>query len=285
MTSKKRMQLVGLVALGVVTAILVVWSLPQIRNPQPTGVPAKASPTLTVGPSETPTASSGATPTPSKDAPTTAPKPTGVAGLATLLRGQEAVSILVLGDGSGNDPDEWVSLWATDYLAKGRKVAYKSWNPEREAWKSAGTTGSGPATTIWNASMTAPNLSTEDDRVADVWQPADVVIISYGHRNPASSIGSRLTAIRKAVKAQDDSANVIVMIQNPDPVAIEQTQREATQTVKKWAVDAGLDSINIYDAFIADSTPRYQLVEADGSPSPAGSALWARTLANAVASA
>lgn len=282
MLRKKRMQIIGLGVLALVTAILVIWSLPQIRNPQPSGLPAHATPAATSATSETsvsPVAQNSTKATPSKGA---APK--GLAGLAAMLRGKQPVSILVLGDGSGNESDEWVSLWATEHLAASHKVNYKAWDPNRSAWESNGSTGTGAALTIWNASMTAPSLSTEHVRVAEVWQAADVVILSYGHRNTASSIGSRLTAIRKAVKAQDETANILVMIQNPDPVATEQTQRETTQAVKRWADAADLDSVNIYGAFVSDPAPRYALVEPDGSPSPVGSALWAKTFASLLAS-
>lgn len=280
MRGKKRLQIIGLGVLALVTAILVILSLPQVRNPSVQALPAEA-PTVTL-PTSDPTTPD---PPPSADAEATAAVPTGLPGVAALLASDDDASVLVLGDGSGNETDEWVHLWATEHLAKSRKVAYKSWNAERETWRSAGRTGTGPMTTVWNASMTAPDLRTEDDRVADVWQPADVVLLSYGHRNPADSIDPRLTAIRKAIKAQDENVTILVMIQNPDPIATEVTQRETTQAVKKWAAEAGLDTVNIYDAFVADPAPRYQLVEADGSPSPVGSALWAATFAKALANA
>lgn len=280
MRGKKRLQIIGLGVLALVTAILVILSLPQVRNPSVQALPAEA-PTVTL-PKSDPTTPG---PTPSAEAEATPAVPTGLPGVAALLASDDDVSVLVLGDGSGNETDEWVHLWATEHLAESRKVAYKSWNAERETWRSAGTTGTGPMTTVWNASMTAPDLRTEDDRVADVWQPADVVLLSYGHRNSANSIDPRLTAIRKAIKAQDENVTILVMIQNPDPVATEVTQRETTQAVKKWAAEAGLDTVNIYDAFVADPAPRYQLVEADGSPSPVGSALWAATFAKALANA
>ena len=285
MLRKKRMQIIGLGVLALVTAILVIWSLPQIRNPQPSGVPAQVTPPATSAASEPSSADSTGGPTPTKASPSKGAAPKGLAGLAAMLRGKQPVSILVIGDGSGNESDEWVHLWATEHLAASRKVTYKTWDPNRSAWKSDGSTGTGATVTVWNASMTAPSLSTEHDRVAEVWQAADVVILSYGHRNPANSIGSKLTAIRKAIKAQDETANILVMIQNPDPVAIEQTQRETTQAVKKWAHDLDLDTVNIYDAFISDPAPRYELVEPDGSPSPIGSALWAKTFASLLASA
>ena len=279
MRGDKRLQIIGLGVLALVTAILVILSLPQVRNPQVRAEPARA-PSNTAPTSDA--TSAPATPTATKDAPPSPTKPKGLPGAATLLASGEDASILVMGDGSGNETDEWVRLWTENYLAKDHQVRYHIWDPQNKRYDSMGGSGSGRAiATVWNASMTAPNLSTEDNRVAKAWQPTDVVILSYGHRNAASAIPDRLTAIRKAIKAQDPNAIVLVMIQNPDPTATEATQRETTKAVEKWAKDASLDTINVYDAFISDPTPRYQLVEADGSPTPLGSALWARTVADA----
>lgn len=283
MRGKKRLRIIGLGVLAFVTAILVIWSLPQVRNPRVAGVPAQPAPTLT-WPSANDTPSP--TPTNATSSPSAEPAPQGLPGVAALLAGDEDVTILVMGDGSGNEPDEWVALWAEDHLAKDHRVKYKVWDADTRSYDSAGTSGStGSVVTLWNAGMTAPNLSTEDNRVAKVWQPADLVILSYGHRNAATAIGARLTAFHKAIKAQDGNPIVLVMIQNPDPVATEVTQRETTQAVEKWAKSASLDTINVYDAFIADPAPRYLLVEADGSPTPKGSAIWATTVADAIKAA
>ncbi len=195
------------------------------------------------------------------------------------------MSILVMGDGSGNEPDEWVYLWAHDHLAANRQVKYHAWNTDSSRWGKAVTTGKGAATTVWNASKTSPDLAKEAKRLSAVWHPSDAVILSYGHRGDPKTIASQLDDMRKAVKAKNPQAIVLVMIQNPDPVATQYNQADTTKAVKAWAKKRDLDTVNIYDAFVNDPAPRYSLVEFDGSPTPLGSALWARTFAEAIAHA
>ncbi len=118
-----------------------------------------------------------------------------------------------------------------------------------------------------------------------MWQPADTVLLSYGHRKDADSISTRLAAVRKAVLAKNPDANIVVLIQNPDPVASAAIQRQTTRAVRSWAKQADLDTVDIYSAFQADHRGRRKLVEWDGSPTPAGSRLWAKVLQADIAKA
>ena len=192
------------------------------------------------------------------------------------------MSVLVVGDGSGDGASEWVQLWARDHLSADRQAQYRTWDNNSSAWGKAITTGKGAKVAVWNASTASPNLAKEAKRLAKVWKPADVVILSYGHRGNPTSIAGQLDDLRKAVEGQNPEAIMIVMIQNPDPVATQANQAATTKAVKAWAKKHDLDTVNLYDAFVNDPSPRYQLVTSDGSPTPLGSALWARTLAEAI---
>ena len=270
-TPSRRWQFIGLAALALVTALLVVWSLAEARSVTPAGTSPATTPIPTA--TQPPTTPATASPTPSTS--TTPIK--GLKGLAQRLDSADPVSLMVLGDGSGDGQQEWVSLWAVDHLAGSRRVAYHAWSASTQRWATAKNTGKGAATTIWNASVSAPSLKDEPKRVVTVWKPVDAVILSYGHRKPAAEVAQGLDAIYRAVRAKDKDAAVIVMLQNPDPVATQTTQQQTVEAVKRWAQDAGLDTVNIYDAFVNDPAPRYQLVQTDGSPTPVGSQLWAKT--------
>lgn len=285
MTRRRRWEVIGLVALAILTVILVVWSLPQTRNPKIEGTPAPL-PVATPDETESDKTPSPSTTTSSTPKPSATPSPalTGLAGFATMLKRDDPVSVLVMGDGSGNETDEWVYLWAHDHLAADRQVKYHAWNADTSQWGKAATTGKGAKATVWNASKASPDLAKEAKRLSAVWRPSDVVILSYGHRGDPTTIASQLDDMRKAVVAKNKQAIMIVMLQNPDPVATQYTQAETTKAVKAWAKKRHLDTVNIYDAFVNDPAPRYSLVEFDGSPTPLGSALWARTFAEAVKS-
>lgn len=263
---RDRRPLIGLGVLAVVTVIVASMALTQYRTP--TAPVATATPT---------SSATEASPT-----PTPAQALNSLAHIAALLQAPGS-SVLVLGDGSGNEADEWVSVWAQDHLAADRTVSYAVWEPGAAAFASPTAFGTASDTmTVWNASVRSPVMSSESARVAKAWQPVGVVLLSYGHRQSADQISPELDAILAAIHQQDPSVAVAVLIQNPDPATTESTQRATTLTVQEWAVRNDLPTINIYDAFIADPRPRSQLVESDGSPTPAGSQLWAQTLADAL---
>lgn len=282
MVVARRIQIIGLALLAVVTVFLTAAAITQFRGSESVTadpVPTPAPPTLdATTPTPTPTT---ATPAPS-DPPTSAPVRKGLAGLADLLAGDDGGSVMVLGDGSGDATDEWVRIWAVDHVGKQGKVSYRSWNSGSSKWRAANPDGGDRAVTIWNASQRAPDLKTEPARVAKAWRPADVVLLSYGHRKTADTIGKGLTAIRKAVLKQNPDANIIVLIQNPDPVASQYVQLATTDAVKAWAKANRLPTVNLYAAFVNDPAPRSLLVEADGSPTKQGSQLWAKTLQAAI---
>lgn len=292
MRVERRYQVIGLGVLALLTIVLSLVALGQARAGRPVAAtPATPLPTPTSGPatatrtpSPTPTPDGTATPTASgtPSAASEPPLPEGLAGLKALLKRDAGGSVLVFGDGSGDEPDEWVRRWAVGQVGDSAPVTYRSWNRDTEKWRGADPDGGEDAITIWNASRRAPDLDAEPGRVAKASRPADVVLLSYGHRKTADAVVDALTAIHKAVRAENPDATVIVMLQNPDPIESQYLQQETVEQVRKWAKAAGLDTVNIHDAFLADPTPRADLVEADGSPTPTGSELWARTLQAAI---
>ena len=280
----RRIQIIGLALLTLLTGVLVLVALTGRRPapvtsaapaPRPSLSSSSADPTLQATPSPSPT--TAATPA----SPPAAALPEGLSGLRALVERDAAGSVLVFGDGSGDEPDEWVRRWALDYLAGDRPLTYRAWNRDTEKWRRADPDGGPGALTVWNASRRAPDLAGEPARVVKASRPADVVLLSYGHRKSANEIGDALTAIHKAVRRRNPDATVIVLLQNPDPVQTQYLQQETVEEVRKWARKADLDTVNIQDAFLNDPAPRSGLVEADGSPTPTGSALWARTLQQA----
>ena len=288
----RRLQYAGLVALGVLAAVLSVCALPQVRlagaSPAepPARSPSNSATALPTIPRSTadPSASSATSPDPATPDPGTLTR-LGVGGLADAIGGLSAASVLVLGDGSGDAADEWVRVWATTYLAKDRAVSYRSWDASSQRWRTSHRTGGGPTLTVWNGSQSAPDLAAEPARVARLWRHVDTVLLSYGHRKDAASIPARLAAVRRAVLSKNAGANFVVLIQNPDPAASEATQLKTTRAVREWAKGANLETVDIYSAFQADHRRRGTLVEWDGSPTPAGSRLWAKTLQAAITEA
>ena len=268
--------MLGLAVLAVATFLLVFLVFQEHRTP-----PGQAASTPVVTPPPIPSASaSSASAAPSVTARA------GLAGIADIIDSPDGASILVIGDGSGNQNDEWVSIWARDHLAEDATVSYSAWDRDAREYADAVQVGSSDReVTVWNASVSAPDMASEPDRIGEAWQDVDVVLLSYGHRQSADEITGQMDAVLAAVRAQDTSVPVAVMIQNPDRANTESDQRATTEEIQTWADAEDLPTVDIYTAFIDDPASRNDLVEQDGSPTPEGSELWASTWAQALAAA
>ena len=112
----RKLQIAGLVVLAIVAASLSLAALPEVRSQWEAssgGGPVASSKVAPIGiPTVSPTATASAAIGASAAIPTATPTTAGIAGLAERLAADEPVSILVLGDGSGDATDEWVFLWA-----------------------------------------------------------------------------------------------------------------------------------------------------------------------------
>lgn len=226
---------------------------------------------------------STATPSPAVPSATPTPSLTGLAQATAILTSPEGASVLVIGDGSGNDDDEWVSVWARDHLAAGAKVSYRAWDRANREYAAAVRIGStGPTIEVWNASVSSPDMTREPARVTQAWQDADLVLLSYGHRRSPNEVEAQLDTVLAAVRGCDADVPLVVMIQNPDRAATEAVQRATTRQIQAWAGAHDVATVDLYSAFTADPTPRNDLVESDGSPTPHGSRLWSQALADAL---
>ncbi|WP_206473173.1 SGNH/GDSL hydrolase family protein [Dietzia sp. KRD202] len=190
----------------------------------------------------------------------------------------QSVRLLVIGDSTSNDADEWVSLTA-QHLAdsKGRMVAMTTWEPDTERFgREIILAGSGRPITIINFSSpgaTPPyNLLRLSKVAAD--RP-DLVIVNQGHNSPdvEAEVGALVTELRQLWPQPPEIA---VIDQNPRTDDPNQSQAAAV----------GMDAL-------ADSHPYIELVDVrsafrsnggaelltDGlHPNSEGSHLWARTV-------
>ena len=106
--------MLGLAVLAVATFLLVFLVFQEHRTP-----PSQAASTPVMTPPTPSASASSASATPSATARA------GLAGIADIIDSPDGASILVIGDGSGNQNDEWVSIWARDHLAEDATVSYR----------------------------------------------------------------------------------------------------------------------------------------------------------------
>ncbi|MGB3954074.1 MAG: SGNH/GDSL hydrolase family protein [Brooklawnia sp.] len=269
----RRLQLVGLVVLGVVTLIVSVLALTRYRAP----VPQAATPAPHT---------QDATSWPAEPEPTPEPEPLTPLQEVGLRLGEPGASVMVVGDGTGNEDDEWVAVWARDYLAIDRGVNYRLWDRYGLRWSEPVAMGQGPADLdVWNASVLAPEMTQEPARVQAAWQPVSAVFLSYGHWRDPATVGAELTAILDVIRTQDPEVPVVVILQNPGPWSVAAAQEASVRAVDEWAQHNGLPTVDVYNGFPADQGQRDALLEADGSPTLDGSRLYASIVASALAPA
>jgi len=265
--------IVGLIVLAVITAIVSIVALLQYRPGKQTAIPPTASAPQTSQTDETPTPSEPATPQ-----PTTA---TALDHFATAFA--QGHSVLVFGDGTGNEDDEWVSIWARDHVAHARATEYVLWDRDMAVWGApVALSSAGQPMTVWNASIRSPQLDYETTRVAQAWQNVDAVLLSYGHVQTADVIAADLQAILDAVRVQSPTVPVAVILQNPDPTATADQQQATVAAIASWAHAQDLATIDVYAGFPQNQAERDALVELDGSPNEQGSQLFARIVADAL---
>lgn len=124
-------------------------------------------------------------------------------------------TISVLGDSTGNDKNEWVHILARR-ISKNyeRTVVVHDWDIDTNTFTKVTTYGSGPSTTIWNASGSGKSAQYSLQYFQRMTPDTpDLTFINHGHNDPWNA----LDGITKLVKMTQDAGNgpIAVIIQNP----------------------------------------------------------------------
>lgn len=267
--------LVGLAALAVVAAVLVLLSFLNVRPDPMAAMPAQPVQETAgaVGESPSVTANPSASPSPR------APRESTVANIKQALGGTDPVKILVLGDASGRDDGtaretRWVTRWA-EHLAESRPVTVASRGQDGQyAETRTFGDGDGAPIEILNAGD-RPSTLAEATAQADTLIPDDVdlVIVSFGHRGPeASEVAAELDAFWSELP---QGSMGLVIAQNPERGAGANAQRDRAQAVLRWAEQKRVPSVDVFGAFIAAPEPLVELLSQDRiNPNNRGSEVW-----------
>lgn len=190
---------------------------------------------------------------------------------------ERASVVSVLGDSTGNDPGEWVDLWAR-HLGESRRVVEHTWSWKFGRWNDVPIRyGTGTdVVTIWNASMPGATPQYALDRLATML-PArpDLVVLNYGHNGfPADTVAG-LAKLKAASKAP-----CWVVLQNPGLADHAAAQDKNLAAIGAWAKATGTPTIDVTSAFRARGPAL--LMRDHAHPNPAGSALWATVVERAL---
>ena len=121
--------------------------------------------------------------------------------------------MLVVGDGTGDEPGEWVDLVAQD-LGAGRQVTLHRWDDAADAFAAPVVYGTGKPLDLWNLSYpgTTPAYC---QRLGEVGATPGAVIVSVGHDRDARAVTRTLTATTRAVTTRWDDLPTALVLQNP----------------------------------------------------------------------
>lgn len=226
--------------------------------------------------------------------------------LNRLNRGTDAVSILYVGDSTGNEPIEHIYLEAKALGLQFPRytVNYRLWNDTSRTYDAAVTiqTGTGttpPVLTVWNCSVSGfATFHFIGDRFTQAFEtlpePPDTIFISHSHNmldvstpNLRAAFRPNMLALTEELTQVYPDAGVILMSQNPTYV----TGRETWQSIKATelqglAARRGYGFIDIHQAFQDTGHPIdyvkvdkvHPTTSADAPVSPNGSQLWADTV-------
>lgn len=142
--------------------------------------------------------------------------------IVTLLReGTKNLELVVLGDSTGNNTNEWAYLLAVQLgtLFPAYTVSYLLWNDGTQLYDSPVTiqTGSGSFTlTVHNASTPAMDAAYSTSRIAlQVPTSPDCVVINYGHNGTVTPYRGVYYTLVRTLKNTWPHAQVVATAQNP----------------------------------------------------------------------
>lgn len=263
---------VGLGALGIVTAGLVVIALTQ---PHQTTVSAEPRPTFTVATSANPAAS---TTIDSADMATT---------MSRLDDKAAAWSMTVLGDSTGNDGNEWVAnLGRTIAAEKQRPVTYYPWDLTTSSYGAPVTYGQGTAApvTIWNGSAAGmgPDYSLANLPTMAA-EASDLLIVSHGHNfaDPASGADAEAELVNATAEQWQVFPAVAVVLQNPR-ITNAEAQDANVAAVQEEFSGSPYTVIDATSAFRVQPDLAAVLYPDGVHPNEDGQAIWSSTVTSAL---
>lgn len=258
--STRKWQYVGLAVLAVITLIAVVGALNQ-PTPAPVAVPQS---------------SVGAT------VETREPSAPTVSDAVKELENQDQPWVMtVIGDSTGNAPDEWVYLTTTELASTyDRPAIIHNWDAATNSYTTETTIGSGDAEPIivWNGSASGMDGGYSIDNFEALTpMPSDLVILNHGHNaTSANAAVKHISKLHNLVTwGQDDQPAVAVTLQNPRLDGAVEKHQEVVEALRDWAEAQPVAIIDVYSEF--ESAPALApLVLDDGlHPSTSGSRIWA----------
>jgi hypothetical protein len=209
---------------------------------------------------------------------------------SVLRRGQADASLVVCGDSTGNETNEWVYLAVLSIASEfpTHSVIYRLWNDGSQAYDSPVTvqTGSGARTlSVYNASVPGASAayvydeSVVDTRLAAIMPvPPTQIILSYGYNWTAPEYRFEILKAVRAVRGRQPLADIILVSQPPRAVGADNEANNSARAadVRAVAAQERLGLIDAHQAFIDYGNYSADLISGvDGiHPTDLGQEVW-----------
>jgi lysophospholipase L1-like esterase len=201
----------------------------------------------------------------------------GAAAGQTLTEAQAALAgpepaVVVLGDSTGDEEDEWVHLWARS-LARERGAQVRDWDATAEAYRAPVTLGGlAPQVSVRNGSLSGARASYATERLERLLPTGtDLVLLSYGHNHGPADV-AEVGELVDAVRRRAPRAVVVVVLQNPQ---LDDANAAVRREVARQAADRAVATLGVDEAFAVDPRPLETLLLDAVHPGPEGSGVWA----------
>lgn len=191
-----------------------------------------------------------------------------------------ARTLLVVGDATGDEPGEWVDLWAQD-LADSRRVTLHQYDADAAQFSSSSVVnGSGRPLEIWNLSYPVARVDYAE-RLASVPAKPGAVILNFGHDRSRKVLRRAVNETADAIEERWGRLPSAWVLQNPTGGENAQEQEDAVALVRTMATRARVPVIDVHAAFLAEGSLQELLV--DGArPDEEGSKVWADAVRTAL---
>lgn len=221
-------------------------------------------------------AASRFTPAPVSAPPTfMPPKLKGVS--AALANPDKRLVVGVIGDATGNAPEEWVGQMSRTLAAKvGRTVEFFNYNAQvdRYAAKRVYGTVSQPVV-VYNVGVPAATATDLIKRFGLFFpEKPDLIITSVGHNQLPLNVTRDMNTFTAAIERNWPGAQILVVGQNPALEARQKRQGATVANMMSWADFNGYPSVSVFETI--DKQPDKKALYVDPLQlNETGSKIWA----------
>lgn len=177
-------------------------------------------------------------------------------------------TIAVVGDSVGNDPGEWVSMWAgglaTDRYAMVRHFdwARPGYRKDVEVHAPSSDLAAREPVTIWNFGWPGGTPQRAlDHLVTGVPARPDLVVVSFGHNVAPGTVEPQYTALLAGIRKRFGAVPVVVTAAHMTPTA-RAGQAEGRARLLRWARAQRLPVVDLRGAFDGLRDPRSAMFDA-----------------------